>query len=285
MKIIYVAVYSDTSTNNSQARSFESLGHKVGRYDYRARSQQLGSDQARNTEIIECCKRDRPDLVIFSKCNEVSTHVIEECNKICKTVLWYMDPFNINFGTSLTQKIEKCDFTFCALHDSFLEAQKIAGSKVHFLHEGFDQDIDKPAEAPYEHDVSFIGNLRNERATYYDQIGFHLFSNVFGEDHANAVAKSKINLNFTEGGTSDRTYKVLASRGFLLTQPWPNMENDFIIGKDLDTFTSTDELKEKITFYLENETKRLNIAENGYHTVQKFNRINWAERIIKETIV
>jgi spore maturation protein CgeB len=72
---------------------------------------------------------------------------------------------------------------------------------------------------------------------------------------------------------------VLAARGFLLTEPWPEMENDFEIGKDLDIFTSVEELKKKIDYYLKNEDKAQEIAEHGYNTVQKFSRDNWAKRI------
>jgi len=60
------------------------------------------------------------------------------------------------------------------------------------------------------------------------------------------------------------------------------MENDFIVGIDLDVFTDVDELRNKIQYYLEHEDERLKIAEHGYQTVQKFDRINWAKKIIEK---
>jgi len=79
-------------------------------------------------------------------------------------------------------------------------------------------------------------------------------------------------------------YREFAKKGFLLTTPYLNMENDFIIGRDLDIFESIEELKIKIAFYLKNESKRNEIAENGFKTVQKFSRDNWAEEIVNKIL-
>lgn len=56
---------------------------------------------------------------------------------------------------------------------------------------------------------------------------------------------------------------------------------DFIDGKDLITFNNSNELKNKIEYYLNNEEERLIIAENGYKSVQKFSRLEWAKKILK----
>ena len=106
-------------------------------------------------------------------------------------------------------------------------------------------------------------------------------------DHNFAFADSKINLNFVDGnsGCSDRVYKILAARGFLLTQPWPRMEIDFKNEKDLVVFHTVGELKKLIEYYLANSEQRNNIAQNGYETVQKFSRDNWAKKILEITEV
>lgn len=279
MKVMMIAVFIPTSTNCSQANGFENNGCDVIRYDYRKRESEIGATR-RDREIIDICKSEKPDIVFFSKCNEVDISVIKECNLFSKTVLWYMDPLNVNFSDSLKQKILNCDYTFCALTEPYLEALKIKSDSVYFLQEGFDEKVNYPISVPYINDISFIGALRNERKKYYDLLKFKLYNNAYNENHSRAVSETKINLNFTEGGTSDRTYKILASRGFLLTQPWKNMENDFKIGIDLDIFNNIDELKSKIKYYLENEEERVKIAESGYKTVQKFNRTNFAKHII-----
>src|SRR5579872_2111002 len=198
MKVLFVAVFSDTSTNNSQSKGLQKADCEVIEYNYRERA---GSE--RDAEIVSICNKENPDFVLFSKCNGVHHSVIDRCNEVTKTVLWYMDPMS-NFNEELIEKVKRCTHTFCALTEPYLFA-KLHSQNVHFLQEGFDSDVNVPIDVPYKHDVSFIGNLRGQRLHYYRKYGFHNYTNAYGKEHCVAVGESKINLNFTEGGTSDRT--------------------------------------------------------------------------------
>lgn len=280
MKVLFVAMFSYISDNNSQSRGLQKAGCTVIEYNYRIRAGELGSQEARDREIVEVCNKEKPDLVLFSKCNLVHCSVIEECNRVAKTALWYMDPMS-NFNNELIDKVKRCTYTFCALPEPTLAAQSLS-KNAYFLHEGFDLDIDMPVDASYKHDVSFIGNLRGERGRYQRKYGFYNYTNSYNKEHSIAVAESRINLNFTEGGTSNRSYKVLASRGFLLTQPWPDMEKDFVDGKDLATFRNENEFEANVRYYLTNEEERKAIANHGYNTVQKFSRYNWAIKLLEK---
>lgn len=283
MKIVFVAVFEEASTNWSQSRAFRENGHEVIKFNYRYIASQFGN-MTRDGMLIQTVQKEKPDVVIFSKCNEIMPSVVDECNKVCKTIMWYMDPVNSQFSQSLIEKIKRCSYTYCALWDSYEKAKGIAGDKVHFLQEGFDPWANIPMEIKHKNDVTFIGALRGHRKVYHDKIKFTVISDAYHKKHSEAVSSSRINLNFTHGGTSDRTYKVLASKGFLLTEPWPNMEKDFTIDKDLVIFNDIEELEEKIDYYLEHEEERLQIAENGYNTVQKFSRLNWAKNILDKII-
>jgi Glycosyl transferases group 1 len=278
MKVLFVAVFSYTSDNNSQSRGLQAAGCQVIEYNYRIQASQLGSQEARDKDIVAVCYKECPDLVLFSKCNGVHFSVVDECNCIAKTALWYMDPMS-NFNQELIDKIRRCTYTFCALPEPLKESQRHS-TRAYFLHEGYDSDIDKPVDAAYKYDVSFIGHCRGERGRYQRKYGFHNYTDAYNKEHSMAVAETKINLNFTEGGTSNRTYKVLAARGFLLTQTWPTMDRDFVDGKDLVTFKNEDEFEAKIKYYLNNEEERKAIAEHGYNTVQKFTRYNWAKDLL-----
>ena len=281
MKIIFVAVFSYNSTNVSQADGFRKNGCEVIEFNYREIAGRIGN-QARDQHLVAICKAERPDAVVFSKCNEINSWVVDECNKYSKTVVWYMDPLGGNFSASLKEKIQKCHLTFCALQEPLKEAIKIGGDKVFFLHEGYDHTSNYPVETEYKRDFCFIGHPRGWRANYVNTLNIPIIQNAYGKEHSQIVSETRINLNFTQGGTSDRTYKVLASKGFLLTEPWDGLENDFTVGEDFDTFTSVEELRQKIDYYLKNEDERLRIAEHGYQTVQKFDRINWAKKIIEK---
>lgn len=277
MKVLFVAVFDRKSTNVSQADGLRRNGCKVIKFDYR-NEQKKTSKEDMNALLRNTCIEEKPDLMIISKGDSVTKETIECCNKYTKTCMWYMDPMN-NFKKSLQDKIRVCTFTCCALHDPYQAAKQLS-QHVYFIHEGFDHIYNRVVSPDYKYNVTFIGHLREHRWDYADVIN-HIYKNAYGEQHAMAVGESRINLNFTHGGCSDRVYKVLASKGFLLTEPWPEMDRDFIVGEDLDIFHDKNELIVKARYYLTNEDERLRIAEHGYQTVQKFSRIEWAKRILE----
>jgi|APSaa5957512535_1039671.scaffolds.fasta_scaffold191398_1 spore maturation protein CgeB len=121
-----------------------------------------------------------------------------------------------------------------------------------------------------------------KRAIYQVAIGFKVIGGAYGTDHAIAVARSKINLNFVanNSGCSDRAYKILAAGGFLLSEDWPGRALDFVDGQDLVIFCGLNDLNRKIHFYLEHENKRMVIAGQGMKSVQRFTRVEFARKII-----
>lgn len=283
MKILFAAVFTPKSTNVSQVNAMRRLGHEVIEFPYR----ETGYD-APHRDMFMCMTagREKVDLVILSKCNGVDVSVVKTLRSGGTRVhLWFMDAVH-NFNEELAQKVEFCDASFFALTESYLKAKEMVGDRAVFLQEGFDPDVDKPVDVPYEHDVTFIGNINshpgNHRLKYRDAVKFECIDGKYGEEHARAVCSSRINLNFTHGGTSDRAYKTMAAGGFLLTEPWPGMEDDFTPGEDFDIFASPEELKEKISYWLlSDEGARRRVAERGMATVQRFSRDAWAERIAK----
>lgn len=160
MKVLFVAVFNPNSTNVSQADGFRKNSCEVIEFNYREIASKIGSHE-RDKKIVKICEERKPDIVVFSKCNEINSWVIDGCNKYSKTVLWYMDPLNSNFNKSLIDKIKKCDYTFCALQEPLKKAKEIGGNfKVFFLQEGYDHTSNYPIDIPFKYDYSFIGNPR-----------------------------------------------------------------------------------------------------------------------------
>jgi spore maturation protein CgeB len=136
-----------------------------------------------------------------------------------------------------------------------------------------------------QYNVSFLGWLKDQRQGYWKELKFSNFNDKYSFEHTKIVAQSKINLGFTTNneGTSDRTYKILAAGGFLLTEPWKYMENDWEVGKDFVCFSSISDLKDKIGYYLKNQKERHEIAEQGRKKVQRFSTDNWAKSVLERT--
>ena len=97
--------------------------------------------------------------------------------------------------------------------------------------------------------------------------GFEAYPAVWGNDFAQRVAETKIILGFNVndhcwGYWSNRVGKVLSTGGFLLQRYVPGME--LFLRDGVEYFSTIEEAKKKINFYLEHNTKREEIAQRGY---------------------
>ena len=280
--ILFVGVFdtSKKSTNTSQLLSFKKSGHNVTGYNYRKKALEIGNEK-RDEELVNLVKNKKFDLVVYSKCNVVSERVFIENSKISKTCLWFMDSL-INFDDEMKQKTRLVDYFCCDKENVLTEALKI-NKKSTKICEGYDETVDKPYDLEKEYNISFIGNLYGERADFIDKINkkVHIFSNIYGSDHAKTVSKSWINLNIcTNSDASDRVYKILASGGFLLTNDWVGRADNFRDGKDLMIYKDLEDLKSKIDYCLNNKLLLNKISTSGKNKVKKYSRLNWAINLV-----
>ena len=96
---------------------------------------------------------------------------------------------------------------------------------------------------------------------------------------------SRINLNITlpsiETGLPQRILDIMGSGGFVLTNYQKEIEDYFVIGQEIEVFKDTDELLEKVSYYLSHEKERLRIAINGYQKVRdQFSYAHQMEQIL-----
>lgn len=88
-------------------------------------------------------------------------------------------------------------------------------------------------------------------------------------DFAPYVFKSaKINLNITLrsilSGIPLRAFDIMGAGGFLLTNYQADFMDDFVPGEDFVFYESKKDLMDKIAYYLDHESERAQIAENGF---------------------
>jgi spore maturation protein CgeB len=282
MRILFVGVFdiNRRSTNTSQILAFKKSGHNITGYNYRKRASALGNE-LRDKELINLVKERKFDLVVYSKCNVVSKHVFVENSKHSKICLWFMDPL-VSYNQEMREKTCLVDYFCCDKLNVLDQATQYNNNSFHVC-EGYDEEVDRPAQTDKEYNISFIGNLYGPRKQTLSQINHEvkIINNAFGHKHSEEVSRTKINLNFcTDGGASDRVYKVLAAGGFLISNDWAGRSDMFEENKDLVIFTDIKDLNDKINYYLNNTGKREEIAKQGNRTVQKYNRFSWAQQII-----
>ena len=224
MNVLFVGVfdYNRKSTNTSQLVALKRCGVNVTGYNYRKKALNVGH-RMRDEHLSEIIKNGSYDLVIYSKCNQVSENVFIESKKYSTTCLWFMDPLK-TYDSEIRRKTKLVDYFCCDKENVLEEALRINPNSFHVC-EGFDADVDRPHDVSKEYDVSFIGNVYGDREQWLSQINtpVKVISSAYGKQHAIEVCKSKINLNFcTDNGASDRVYKIMAAGGFLLTNDWKN---------------------------------------------------------------
>ncbi len=82
---------------------------------------------------------------------------------------------------------------------------------------------------------------------------------------------SKINLSICLhsiiSGVPLRTFDIMGTGGFTLSNYQPEMEDLFDIGKDIVVFHNLEEMQELARYYLKHDAERMKIAINGYKKV------------------
>lgn len=82
---------------------------------------------------------------------------------------------------------------------------------------------------------------------------------------------AKINLNISLrsiiNGIPLRAFDIMGAGGFLMTNYQNDFMNLFVPGEDFVFFESLKDLNDKISYYLNNEKERIEIAENGFRKI------------------
>ena len=130
-----------------------------------------------------------------------------------------------------------------------------------------------------EYQVSFVGAAHGDRKERIARLNDHgIGVSCFGygwpsgpvaaEEIPQIMRKSIISLNFANSKGQNqikaRTFEVPGAGGFLLTEYAPGLERFYCIGNEVDVFSRTEELVEKINYYLSHTEKRDAIARAGF---------------------
>lgn len=184
---------------------------------------------------------------------------------------------------------------------------KYPKENVHFMLHGYDPLVHKKYTITTGdtmiNDASFIGNYSHHKADYlaylknnienfdlkiwgstWHQNSYAVLSGsiqhvtVIGNAYAYAINASKINIallsEVVAGASSgdqitSRTFHIPGSGGFMIHQRTDELLTYFSEDRDVVCFSSKEELRDKITYYLNHENERNNIAQEGYKNVQK----------------
>lgn len=144
------------------------------------------------------------------------------------------------------------------------------------------EKIYKNLNSEKEYDVGFVGaiyGIRGEYVKYLQENGINVYAkgngwkNGFATDDemVEIFNKSKIVLGFSTVGKNDditilkgRDFEVPFTGSMYITGYHEELKEYFDLGKDIETYTSKEDLLKKVKYYLENEEERELIAKMGY---------------------
>lgn len=156
-----------------------------------------------------------------------------------------------------------------------------AGAKGLYLAPGANPAVFHQIESSVKYnDVTFIGlSYGNRPAVIQDirdkGIDIKAFGEGFGgkipqKDMVRLYNESKINLGFARildteyFNVKGRDFEIPMSGGFYLTEHHEGLRNHYELGKEIVTYTDTNDCIQKIKYYLENEEERKEIAKAGW---------------------
>lgn len=267
-----------------------------------------------NKRIIIVTKVYEPTHLIFIKPNNVfpkTIHYLKKKYPDKKYILWTGDNMDKNFNSTIYYHKIKNEFNLNVIsnrkyYDNLISSNQL-NSPVLYLEKGFDSRIHYPGEnKEYFIDVLFIGTYEKERFEYMNYLAengieVHIYGNnwkvnkhskllhIHGHEILDAefrkmIHHSKICLNFLRQINQDlitsRTFEIPATGGFMISESTNFQKKYFKENKEAVYFSSKKELLKKVNYYLNNDSERERIRENGIKISIK-NRYSLECRVIE----
>ena len=288
--------------------SLEGMGHELVAFDFMERGARVGIDAMR-AELRSLAAETRPDLAFFFLfTDQLDPGTVEAVGRLgkCPTVNWFADD-HWRFESFTRHFAPAIDLAVTTDADSLPKYRSLANTRVHLSQWACNRyAYDKTADG-LEYDVTFIGQPHGNRREVIDDVrsaGFEVscwgngweagriehdqMVQVFGASRINLSPSNSSMLNpslrmrlgaIVRGRRVDtrprpsqikgRTFEVPGSGGFLLTDRVPHLERYFEIGREIATFTSTEDLIDQIGWWLDHPDERAAVAEAGYRRVRE----------------
>ena len=262
--------------------------------------------------------RGQYDMVFFHKTNEVPPGFLKEVRERTggKLYCFYPDhPYHVNGvnANSFTVGVVAATDCYFIWGRFIAPALSRAGARrVEHLPFGWDPDLHyPPALSPtererYRSQVAFVGSHSEERAAWFSCLLDHdvglwgpgwgratrrdaRFAKAVrgparvGREFAKVYAAADIGVNLIQvygNGHNMRTFEAPACGGFVMSNRTEELVRMFREGEEIVCFSTPEELREKVAYYLERPAERARIARNSWERIQGDTYLERARRIL-----
>jgi spore maturation protein CgeB len=275
-----------------------------------------------NRKFLEAARAYGPDVVLVVSGKHLSPATIRSIKASTGAALANYatdDPFNTAVSTPMFRRsIPYYDFYACTKTAIIADVQSAGCRNAVYVPFGYKPDHHFPEQAStaeeherFDTDVAFVGGCDDDRLPIISAIpsaqpGLRL--NLFGwfwDRHAAtrpyfrgrawgrevrlAFSGAKIVVNLVRRANRDshgpRTFEIPACGGFMLTDRTDEQCSLLAEDKEAVYFSSTEEMVDKIRYYLGHDSQRRQIAQAGYRSITS-EKHTYADRLktIIETI-
>ena len=250
--------------------------------------------------LIETCKNYKPDLIFFGHTNNIDLDTILELRNLNKNLVisqWNEDPVmsSLNYSIKNISNISKyasfVDHNFITTDPSVIK-KKIKTNNFHFFFVPVDKNIERfdvfnmnpkndlfyamshgvnraiLREGTEDNRVIFLDKLVKKIPDIkYDFYGFSNRQPIWGNLFNTHLINSKMALNLSRGKptkyySSNRIASIMGN-GLLTFIDKKVQMSDFFNKQEIVTYSSINELADKIRYYSKNDKLRKNIAKKG----------------------
>ena len=254
-----------------------------------------------NDRIRDAFIAFQPDLVLIYKGAFVRPETVTDVKKTGTPIInFFPDVSMFAHGKLLPQTMNLYDFVFTTKTFGLTDLrEKFGYTTAAFIPHGFDPDIHRPiksADNPFVCDVSFIGTWSPKKEAVISELVNSRYSlkvwgnqwekttteairptlenkELLGDLYVMAISGTAVNLGILSEariGSSNgdqitsRTFHIPAAGGFMLHERTDEVQQCFEESEEMACYGDTDELREKIKYYIEHPDERRRIAERGY---------------------
>jgi spore maturation protein CgeB len=262
--------------------ALERLGHQVIHFETWHKAEH-DSFLDLNLKLLELVERERPEIIFAVQVHyEIWTEVLDLLRDRGDTILinWTTDDSwkYVQFSKFIAPHYHVISTTY---PDKVAEYHRDGHFNVFLTQWAASADALRPplpaAECQYA--VSFVGGAHGNRKTRVAQLaqqGIHVEcfghgwpnGSVEAEAISDIMRRSVISLNFSNSMGANqikaRTFEVPGAGGFLLTEGSLGLERYYVPRREMDVFTTFEELTQKIQYYLSHPHERDTVALAGY---------------------
>lgn len=175
-------------------------------------------------------------------------------------------------------------------HPEYPRCEAVLIANYYGYHSNRKQQQEMIASVARDFDLKIYGRLWEKSPSFSELQKMHKVSGGIPHEHLPAAMDSAdivLGMHIVTNSafqTSMRTYETMGNGSFYLTFDTPAHQALFRPDKDYVGWKTTDELKKKLHFYLQNEDQRREIAANGARTIHASHTYAHRWRVVEEYI-